>query len=71
MAQAFGCLFRCSGRWECELDGEQFTFNTACTDRDTLMAQTGLYIPEGWEDMPNPNISLNELEESDRQLFMA
>lgn len=69
MAQAFGCLFRCSGRWPCDLDSDKYTFNTACSDRETLMDQLGIYIPEGPEDLPNPNLSLDQLKESDLKLF--
>lgn len=71
MAQAFGCLFRCSGRWPCEIASDKYTFNTACSDRNTMMIQTGIHIPEGNEDLPNPNLTLNELGHIDRELFLA
>ena len=70
MAQAFGCLFRCSGRWPCDLADETYTFNTSCTDRETLMNQSGLYIPEGTEDLPDPAMKFLDLTNSDQSLFM-
>ena len=69
MAQAFGCLFRCSGRWPCDMADEKFTFNTSCSDRDTMMHQLGIYIPEGNEDLPDPNMAYDELDPSDERIF--
>ena len=68
VAQSFGNLFKCSGRWPCELASDQFTFHGSCTDRDRLMEQLALYIPEGPEDLPG-NETYLELAESDRRLF--
>ena len=69
MAQSFGNLFRCSGRWPCELASEKYSFNTACSDRNVIMRQLSIYIPEGSEDLPNPNVKLENLEDYDRRLF--
>lgn len=71
MAQAFGNLFRCSGRWPCELASDKYSFNTACSDRSTMMSQLGIYIPEGSEDLPNPNLLFSQLMETDKDLFEA
>jgi thymidylate synthase ThyX len=65
MAQAFGCLFQCSGRWPCDLASDKFTFNESCSDRDTMIEQLGIYIPEGAEDLPDPSITLEELKAID------
>ena len=69
MAQSFGNLFRCSGRWPCDLASDKYSFNTACSDRKIMMKQIGIYIPEGPEDLPNPNIKLEDLVNSDIELF--
>ncbi|MEK7087529.1 MAG: FAD-dependent thymidylate synthase [Patescibacteria group bacterium] len=65
VAQAFGCLFKCSGRWPCTLDDDKYTFNTACSDRETIMNQLGIYIPEGPEDLYDTNITIDKISEKD------
>lgn len=71
MAQAFGNLFQCSGRWPCNLTSDKYSFNTACSDRETIMSQLGIYIPKGNEDMPDPNMLFDYLDSKDRELFSA
>lgn len=71
MARVFGCLFRCSGRFSCDMAGDEYTFNASCADRETLMKQLEIYIPLGEEEMPNPLITLDELAPSDRTLIEA
>jgi len=69
MSQAFGCLFRCSGRWPCDLADDKYSFNESCSDRKTIMTQTGIYIPEGVEGMPSLDMSYNSLNDKDKKLF--
>ena len=67
-AQAFGNLFRCSGRWPCDQAGAEYTFNESCSDRQTMMSQLGIYIPEGREELPG-HYTFKSLSLSDRLLF--
>ena len=67
-AQSFGNLFRCSGRWPCEVADDKYTFNESCASRDRLMAQLGIYIPEGDEDLPG-HFTWETLDGVDRVLF--
>lgn len=67
-AQAFGNLFRCSGRWPCDIADDRYTFNTSCTNRDELMAQLDIYIPRGGENLPG-NETWETLNPSDKVLF--
>ncbi|MEK6860828.1 MAG: FAD-dependent thymidylate synthase [Nanoarchaeota archaeon] len=70
MAQAFGCLFKCSGRWPCTVsDDNIFSFNAACTDREAIMSQLGIYIPKGDEDLPKQSLRFAELSVTDKKLF--
>jgi len=67
----FHNLFRCSGRWPCDQAGEDFTFNESCSDRQTMMEQTGLYIPRGDEWLPGPGVALEVLWTKERERFEA
>ena len=70
MSQAFGCLFKCSGRWPCTtIDDKMYSFNTSCSDREVMMKQTGLYIPKGDEGMPSMDMEFSSLRPSDKILF--
>ncbi|KKN86939.1 hypothetical protein LCGC14_0265020 [marine sediment metagenome] len=70
IGESFHNLFQCSGRWPCEQTGDKYTFNTACTDRETIMGQLGMHIPRGNEEMPDPEITLAQLDSSDRAYFL-
>jgi thymidylate synthase ThyX len=71
ISQAFGNLFRCSGRFECDIADDKYTFNTSCSDRETIMQQLDIHIPEGTEDMYKSEITFEELADSDKVLFEA
>ena len=68
VAQSFGNLFKCSGRWPCDMAAERFTFEGSCTDREVIMEQLGIYIPEGPEDLPGDE-TFEDLTMGDRYLF--
>ena len=67
-AQAFSNLFRCSGRWPCDVASDKYQFNSSCTSRDKLMEQLKIYIPLGNEDLPGGE-TWDTLSLWDRHLF--
>ena len=68
-AQAFGNLFRCSGRWPCDIADERYTFNASCSSPFKISTQLGIYIPMGDEALPGTE-TWNTLSASDRTLFV-
>jgi len=71
--EEYGNLFRCSGRWPCDRAQvrEDFTFNEACTSRERLMSDLGIYLPKGEEGLPTGQEGLDNLCYSDLQAFGA
>lgn len=67
-AQAFGNLFRCSGRWPCDVADDRYTFNVACTSRESLMEQLQIVIPRGDQNLPGTE-TWDSLAISDRLLL--
>jgi len=72
----FGALFRGCGRFP-ETEGEYSTFNWSCSDYDTLEKQLNIFLPypntELWKSKNKRTWkeyeTLNDLEQSDRDLF--
>ena len=67
-AQAFGNLFRCSGRWPCDQSDMSYTFNESCSNRGIIMDQLNIYIPAGDEKLPGSE-TWETLTPSDKVLF--
>ena len=67
MSEAFGCLFKECGRNKCLATDEYATFNKSCTDKDTLIEQLEIKIPNADEDKPVTEVG--NLKMSDRILF--
>ena len=67
MSEAFGCLFKECGRNKCLAIDNYATFNFACSDKDKIAKQLGIYIPNIKEEMPVDNYSA--LLDKDKELF--
>lgn len=67
MSEAFGCLFKECGRNPCKAKDNYATFNKACSDKDLIAKQLGIFIPNAYEDMPVSEYK--DLSDKDKELF--
>lgn len=75
MAEAFGCLYKSCGRNPVKsaagmppIDYEVADFNEACSDRETMIRQLGIEIPEAGDARPE-DITPEDLSIRDRWMF--
>jgi len=67
MSEAFGCLFKECGRNPCRATDNYATFNNACSDKNVIAEQLGIFIPDADQDLPPTKYEY--LSNIDKELF--